>query len=230
MVLMSEDVPLWLAYGSIALLLLMVGYVCQDKALLRRMVQIRTVFLLLLLLFLWALSVNVSRGASSGLSFHLLGMTLAFLMLQPKAALGLLLVLSSVFMLPTVWQHQQWLSLAPSMVLTVLPAWLVNVVLTPVLKRYLPKHVFVFILGHGFVTAGISMLVTGMCITWALHVTGRYSWYVLSEEVLPVYVLLMWGEGFLTGLLVAVMVAFKPHWLDAYSDAVYLPAAPVKRW
>ena len=230
MVLMSEDVPLWLAYGSIALLLLMVGYVCQDKALIKRLLKIRTVFLLLLLLFLWALSVNVNRGASSGLSFHLLGVTLTFLMLKSKAALGLLLVVGCAFMLPTVLEHQQWINLAPNIVLTVLPAWLVNVFLTYVIKRSSPKHLFVFILGHGFVTAGISMLVTGVCVTWALHVTGRYSWYVLSEEVLPVYVLLMWGEGFLTGLLVAVMVAFKPHWLDAYSDAEYLPAAPKQRW
>ena len=141
-----------------------------------------------------------------------------------------MLLLSMAFFLPEAWRHQQGLNLAANALLLVLPAWLVNVSVTKLIQKYLPKHLFVFILGRGFITAGLSMLVSGLCVTLALYVTCRYSVYVLREEVLPVYVLLMWGEGFLTGLLVAVMVAFRPHWLDAYSDAVYLPAAPKQRW
>ena len=211
-------------------MLVLFGYVSSDKALLGRLWQWRTLGLLAVLLFLWGLSVNVSRGASAGMGFHLLGVTLAFLVLQPRAALGLMMLVSLAFFLPEALRNQQELNLAVNVLLTILPAWLVNVGLSRVIQRCLPKHLFVFILGRGFITAGISMVVAGLCITMVLFVTGRYSGYVLREEILPVYVLLMWGEGFLTGLLVAVMVAFKPHWLDAYSDAVYLPEAPKQRW
>ena len=230
MVWVGDDIPSWLAWSAWALMLALFASISQDVALRRRILRLRTAGLLAVLLFLWALSVDVSRGASAGVGFHLLGVTLAFLVLQARAALGLMLLLGLTFFLPEAWRHQQGLNLAANALLLVLPAWLVNVGMTKLIQHYLPKHLFVFILGRGFITAGISMLVSGLCVTLALYLTGRYSVYVLREEVLPVYVLLMWGEGFLTGLWVAVMVAFKPHWLDAYSDAVYLPAAPKQRW
>ena len=230
MVFVGDDVTQLWAWMCWVCMLALFGYVSSDKALLGRLWQWRTLGLLAVLLFLWGLSVNVSRGASAGMGFHLLGVTLAFLVLQPRAALGLVMLVSLAFFLPEALRNQQELNLAANALLTILPAWLVNVGLSSVIQRCMPKHLFVFILGRGFITAGISMVVAGLCITMVLFVTGRYSGYVLREEILPVYVLLMWGEGFLTGLLVAVMVAFKPHWLDAYSDAVYLPEAPKQRW
>lgn len=66
----------------------------------------------------------------------------------------------------------------------------------------------------------------GLC----LFATSHFDNNIILEQVLPIYLLLFWGEAFLTGLLVAVMVAFKPNWLDVYSDDEYLPAEPPKIW
>ncbi|UOO89013.1 energy-coupling factor ABC transporter permease [Vitreoscilla massiliensis] len=230
MVLLDKDVPVALAYAATALLAALLVWVGQERLLWRRLWQGRSVALLLLLLFLWGLSINVSRGASAGLGLHLIGMTLACLMLQARTALGVLLLVCVAFYAPSAWHGQQWLVLPVNVLLAVLPAWLVNMALMALMRRVLPKHLFVFILGNGFVTAGVSMVFTGLCLASALALTGRFSAYVIQQEVLPVFLLLMWGEGFLTGLLVAVMVAFKPTWLDAYSDEVYLPRAPERRW
>ncbi|MBN9339267.1 MAG: hypothetical protein J0H52_04225, partial [Comamonadaceae bacterium] len=35
--------------------------------------------------------------------------------------------------------------------------------------------------------------------------------------------LMAWGDGFVTGMLAAVFVAFKPGWLATWSDRLYLP-------
>ena len=32
-----------------------------------------------------------------------------------------------------------------------------------------------------------------------------------------------WGDAFLTGMVVAIFVAFRPEWLATYSDRLYLP-------
>ena len=32
-----------------------------------------------------------------------------------------------------------------------------------------------------------------------------------------------WSDAFLTGMLVAIFVAFRPQWLATYSDHLYLP-------
>jgi uncharacterized membrane protein len=35
--------------------------------------------------------------------------------------------------------------------------------------------------------------------------------------------LMAWGDGFVTGMLAAIFVAFKPEWLATWSDRLYLP-------
>ena len=32
-----------------------------------------------------------------------------------------------------------------------------------------------------------------------------------------------WGDAWLTGVLVAIFVAFRPEWLATYTDRIYLP-------
>jgi len=34
--------------------------------------------------------------------------------------------------------------------------------------------------------------------------------------------LMAWGDAFITGMLTAIFVAFKPHWLATWSDKLYL--------
>jgi uncharacterized membrane protein len=39
--------------------------------------------------------------------------------------------------------------------------------------------------------------------------------------------LMAWGDAFVTGMLGAIFVAFKPHWLATWSDRLYLdPTRP----
>ena len=32
-----------------------------------------------------------------------------------------------------------------------------------------------------------------------------------------------WGDAFITGMVVAIFVAFRPQWLATYTDSLYLP-------
>jgi uncharacterized membrane protein len=34
--------------------------------------------------------------------------------------------------------------------------------------------------------------------------------------------LLAWGDGFITGMMAAIFVAFRPQWLATWSDSLYL--------
>jgi uncharacterized membrane protein len=36
-------------------------------------------------------------------------------------------------------------------------------------------------------------------------------------------VLAAFGDAFITGMLVAIFVAFRPQWLATYTDRLYLP-------
>ena len=90
------------------------------------------------------------------------------------------------------------------------------------LRRWLPKHLFVYILGRGFMATALAITLTGALGLLA----GRLPANLDETEWMVGHWLLGWGEAIATGMLVAIFVAFKPHWLLTYSDARYLPGAP----
>jgi uncharacterized membrane protein len=42
-------------------------------------------------------------------------------------------------------------------------------------------------------------------------------------DVVLARVLAAFGDAFITGMLVAIFVAFRPQWLATYTDRLYLP-------
>jgi len=85
-------------------------------------------------------------------------------------------------------------------------------------RRWLPKHVFVYILARGFFG---TVLAISIAATLRAALAGG-----AAPGTLTAAWLIAWGEGFLTGALTAIFVAFHPQWLLTYSDARYLPAPP----
>lgn len=77
---------------------------------------------------------------------------------------------------------------------------------------------FVYILGRAFAVTVLS--------TFAAGYASQFSDYGMSHGGLEIAVvarwLLAWGDGFVTGMLAAVFVAFHPEWLATWSDRLYL--------
>jgi uncharacterized membrane protein len=86
-------------------------------------------------------------------------------------------------------------------------------------RRWLPRHLFVYILARGFFVTALASSLAGLA--WLL-------WRPLPEgsdlaTLALGHALLGWGEAFATGGLTSIFVAFVPQWLLTYSDARYLP-------
>jgi uncharacterized membrane protein len=87
------------------------------------------------------------------------------------------------------------------------------------IRRWLPNHLFVYILGRGFFATALAV-----CTAGSVHALLHGSPQGLAlADMLVGYWLIGWGEAFTTGMLVATMVAFRPQWLATYSDQRYLP-------
>jgi uncharacterized membrane protein len=71
------------------------------------------------------------------------------------------------------------------------------------------------------VVTALSVSMTG----YLAYLVDRKPETIALEEWMLGYWLLGWGEAISTGMLVAIFVAFKPHWLLTYSDVRYLPGA-----
>jgi len=84
------------------------------------------------------------------------------------------------------------------------------------LRRWLPANPFIYTLGRGFLGTAVAGFCAGALMQGAHPVPG--------DQALVAIWLMAWGDAFLTGLLVAVFVAFAPQWLATWSDARYLRA------
>lgn len=87
------------------------------------------------------------------------------------------------------------------------------------LRRWLPHHLFVYILGRGFFATALAMAAAGM-LSATLQVAPAGP---DRQDLMVARWLFAWGDAFLTGMLVAIFVAFRPHWLATYADRIYLP-------
>ncbi len=87
-----------------------------------------------------------------------------------------------------------------------------------VLRRWLPHHPMIYVLGRGFLGAVLCLFVAGVLS----HHMGHPLPGVDPDLDLVARWLMAWGDAFITGMLCAVFVAFKPEWLLTWSDRMYL--------
>ena len=147
--------------------------------------------------------------AGSCLLMLMLGWPLAVLLLVPVGAATLWLGGGAP---AAVLQQAIWLGLVPMTLALALGA---------VLRRWLPNHLFVYILGRGFFATAVAFGVAGALSAWLNGVPAGLS----AGDVLLARGLVGSGDAFITGMLVAVFVAFRPQWLATYADRIYLPRA-----
>lgn len=86
------------------------------------------------------------------------------------------------------------------------------------LRRWVAHHPFVYVLGRGFFGSVICLFATSM-LAQAL---GQELPNVGAGLSAIGFWLMAWSDAFVTGMLCAIFVAFKPHWLATWSDRMYL--------
>lgn len=173
---------------------------------------------MVLLPLLW----STDRLLPNGMSMHVSSACLMTLMFGWPLAMWSLLPAAFVAgwlghghppPLGEVASHLAWLGLLPGTL---------GLLIGLAIRRLLPHHIFVFILGRAFLASIAAVVLTG-ALAW---LAGRKPDVLSTQEWLLGYTLVAWGEGFSTGMLIAIFVAFKPEWVLTYSDARYLPGKP----
>ncbi|MBL8330263.1 MAG: hypothetical protein JNJ71_15595 [Rubrivivax sp.] len=87
------------------------------------------------------------------------------------------------------------------------------------MRRWLPHHLMVYILARGFFGTIVTLSAAGALAAWVHEVPAGLS---LGDLMLGRW-LASWGDAWITGMLVAIFVAFRPEWLATYADRIYLP-------
>lgn len=102
--------------------------------------------------------------------------------------------------------------------LGVVPATLA-LALSALVRRYTGTKPFVYVLGRAFLGTVVCVFTAGVLSQWSGHLLPGVG----DELSLVARWLMAWGDGFVTGMLAAIFVAFKPEWLATWSDRLYLP-------
>ncbi len=89
------------------------------------------------------------------------------------------------------------------------------------LRRWLPHHLFVYILGRGFFATALAGMAAGFASALLHGAPGGIAF----DDLVLARALAAWGDAFLTGMFTAIFVAFRPAWLATYTDRLYLPGA-----
>jgi uncharacterized membrane protein len=166
---------------------------------------------LVLLPWLWALP----RLQAMPLQLQLSGAVLVLLCLGWPLAVWVMLAVSLIsdWLAPQAWDAQ----VHELFFLGILPATLA-LGLGAALRRWLPHHPFIYILGRGFLGTALCLFAARALQT----LTGAPQPEVGTGLSLVAQWLMAWGDAFLTGLVTAILVAFRPEWLATWSDRLYL--------
>lgn len=176
---------------------------------------------LLAVALLWSFHVTMSQGPLQGMTFHLLGATLLTLMLGAPRAMAAFLAASVLYAL-AFQSPADAATAAMGLLFLGLPAIAIARLSLALAQKYLPAQVFVFIFVNCFFTAALSTLAAGATLMGMLDLFSAHESEALWSRGFPVFFLLMWGDGFITGLFSAIMVAFLPRLISQFSDEFYL--------
>jgi len=167
------------------------------------------------LLLLWQLR----AGLQPGLSFHLLGATLFTLMFGWQLALiGIALVVA----ISTHYGIGDWPALGINiLLLAALPVAVTHQLLQLSLQR-LRRTFFIYVLVNGYLGGALAMLLTQLAGTLLLLQFSDYSSGYLQRNYLPFAPMMIFAEAFLSGMLSASLVLWKPEWIRTFDDRRYL--------
>lgn len=160
----------------------------------------------------------IKTGVKPGLNFHLLGATLLTLMFRARFAL---LALALIIGANTLQNGQFNAFPANYLIMAVAPVG-VSWLLYRLVDGKLPNHPFVYIFLNAFFTPAIAIMSVGLLSTAFFTLAGAYSLDYLLQEYLPFYFLIAWAEAFATGMLMTLMVVYRPAWVSTFDDARYL--------
>lgn len=99
----------------------------------------------------------------------------------------------------------------------VVPATLA-LALGAVIRRLIGTQPFVYVLGRAFLGTAVCLFLANVLGQWSGHSLPG----VEGDLSLVARWLMAWGDAFVTGMLTAIFVAFKPEWLATWSDRLYL--------
>jgi uncharacterized membrane protein len=162
---------------------------------------------------------QIRTGVRPGLSFHLLGASLATLMFGFWRG-WLAASLAALAAALTGKGSLAGLGLE-SLIFCAVPAAVTHH-LFRLVDRKLPNHFFIYVLVNGFFAAALAVGIAALVSTAVMAMSAAYELSYLLEYYTPYFVLLAWSEAVTSGMGTTLMAVYKPEWLETFDDDRYI--------
>lgn len=167
-----------------------------------------------------AWQLRASIPGSPGLELHLLMATSVTLMFGWSFAF---MVVCAVQALMTIQGVAAWESFGAVVVVNgALPIGM-TLLVYGLARRYLPRHFFIYIFVCCFGAGAVSMLASRLAGMVVLLSSDHYTAFQLQADgyflMLPIA---MFPEAFVNGVVMTMLVVFKPQWVGSFRDQQYL--------
>ena len=164
---------------------------------------------------LWTLQATVGEG----FTFHLLGVAALTLAVGPQLALigALCAVLLQITLSSAMWTNAG-VAFMTMGAIPVAVAWSLVVFE----HRRLPGNFFVYVFVCGFFGAGASLGAGSLVAALVLAYGAGVKAALVFGEYVPYLLYLAIGEATLTGMLITLMVVYRPEWVATFDDERYL--------
>lgn len=162
---------------------------------------------------------SMSAGIRPGLELHLLGSTALTLIFGWRLAIAAgVAALAAV----TALGLYAWPAFALNgLLLAVLPVVVSHWVGRQV-YGLLPHNFFIYIFLAAFFGAMLAMGSVVLASAALLYGLGAYPYQVLAHDYLVMLPLIMFPEGFITGMVMTMLVVFRPDWVRTFDDRDYI--------
>ena len=168
-----------------------------------------------MLIVLWVLR----GGIQPGLDYHLLGVTSLVLMFEWQFAL---MAISLVLAFTTWTGPAGWQTFAVNaLVMGAVPILFTRTFLYAC-QRWLPHNFFIYVFINAFLAGALSILLAGLATALLQQSAGIHPPDSIGNNFLLVLPMLMFGEGFLNGAAMSLIVAYRPQWVATFHDHWYL--------
>ena len=89
-------------------------------------------------------------------------------------------------------------------------------------QRWLPHNFFIYVFVNAFLAGALSILLAGLASALIQQSAGVHPPESIGANFLMILPMLMFGEGFLNGAAMSLVVAYKPQWVATFHDRWYL--------
>ncbi|MES9848552.1 MAG: energy-coupling factor ABC transporter permease, partial [Candidatus Thiodiazotropha sp.] len=151
--------------------------------------------------------------------FHLLGATVITLMFGWSMAI----IMASIALLAVCLNAGiGWQGYVVSFLTVALVPITLSQISLVLVRSWLPRQFFVYVLGNGFFTAWLVGYASGYLAMQLLVLSGAYTMAELEVTVMPFFPLMFFPEALVNGWVITLMVVFCPTWVYSFSDEQYI--------